>query len=52
MADEKQVRLHLTQDQKAQVKTATGKDAEDLEFSATELEERIAPLKPWNPRGN
>jgi hypothetical protein len=40
-----QVRIQLTPDQKAQVKAATSKDAEAIELTATELEERIAPLR-------
>ena len=39
------VRIQLTPEQKAIVKNATGKDAEAVEFSAHELEERIAPMK-------
>jgi uncharacterized small protein (DUF1192 family) len=38
-----QVRIHLTPEQKAMVKNATGKDAEAVELSVSELEERIAP---------
>lgn len=38
-----QVRIQLTPEQKAMIKTATGKDAEALELSVNELEERIAP---------
>ena len=37
------VRIDLTDTQKAQVKAATGKDAESIELRAQELEERIAP---------
>ena len=37
------VRIDLNEQQKAQVKAATGKDAESLELNAQELEERIAP---------
>lgn len=37
------VRIQLTPEQKAIVKNATGKDAAAVEFSVTELEERIAP---------
>ena len=37
------VRLDLNDTQKAQVKQATGKDAESIELNAQELEERIAP---------
>jgi hypothetical protein len=38
-----QVRIQLTPEQKAQIKNATGKSAEALELSVSELEERIAP---------
>jgi uncharacterized small protein (DUF1192 family) len=38
-----QIRIELTPEQKAQVRTATGKDAEAVELSVEELEERIAP---------
>jgi hypothetical protein len=40
-----QVRIKLTPEQRAQVKNATGKDAESIELSPQELEERIAPGK-------
>jgi hypothetical protein len=40
-----QVRIELTPDQKAKVRDATGKDAEAVELSVEELEERIAPMK-------
>jgi hypothetical protein len=49
MAESKgQVRIELTPGQKAQVRAATGKDAEVVELSVEELEARIAPaqLKP------
>jgi uncharacterized small protein (DUF1192 family) len=51
MSDQKQIRLELTEEQKAQVKAATGKDARALELGVQELEERIAPMKPIH-RGN
>ena len=38
------VRISLTEDQKAQIRRQTGKDAEAVEFSVEELEDRIAPL--------
>ena len=41
-----QVRIQLTPEQKAVVKTATGKTVEALELSVMELEERIAPITP------
>jgi hypothetical protein len=46
--DSSQVRIKLTPEQRAMVKNATGKDAESLELSVQELEERIAPsgVKP------
>ena len=37
-----QFRIELTPEQKAQVRNATGKDAEAVELSVEELEERIA----------
>jgi len=40
-----QVRIQVTPEQKAQVKGATSKDAELIELTATELEERIAPVR-------
>lgn len=43
-----QFRIQLTPEQKAQVRNATGKDAEAVELSVEELEERIAPAK-WRP---
>jgi uncharacterized small protein (DUF1192 family) len=36
-------RLTLTPEQKDQIRKATGKEAEALELSVEELEERIAP---------
>jgi uncharacterized small protein (DUF1192 family) len=42
-----QIRIELTPEQKAQVRTATGKDAEAVELSVEELEERIAPTKSF-----
>jgi hypothetical protein len=38
-----QVRIELTPEQKAKISAATGKDAEAVELSVEELEERIAP---------
>ena len=37
------IRIELTPEQKAKVRDATGKDAEAVELSVEELEERIAP---------
>jgi hypothetical protein len=38
-------RIELTPEQKAKIRNATGKDAEAVELSVEELEERIAPRK-------
>ncbi|HZN99517.1 MAG TPA: hypothetical protein VFB61_17470 [Gemmatimonadales bacterium] len=35
----------MTPEQKAEVRRATGKDAETIELSLEELEERIAPAR-------
>ncbi len=49
MSDAKgQVRIELTPEQKATIRSATGKDAESLELTVSELEERIAPIQVWN----
>jgi uncharacterized small protein (DUF1192 family) len=42
------VRLKLTPEQQQQVKEAIGKDAEALELTVEELEERIAPVASRN----
>jgi hypothetical protein len=47
MSEQKPIRLELTEEQKAQVKAATGKDARALELNVEELEQRIAPTKVW-----
>jgi len=39
------VPVKLTDDQKAQIRNKTGKDAEAVELSVEELEERIAPYQ-------
>jgi hypothetical protein len=44
MSEQKHIRLELTEEQKAQIKAATGKDARTLELNAEELEDRIAPM--------
>lgn len=38
------VRIELTEEQKKQVREATGKEADAIELKAEELEERIAPF--------
>ena len=44
MEKKKPVRLELTEEQKRQIREATGKDAEAIELRAEELEERISPV--------
>ena len=45
MKDERpRIRIELTEEQKRQIKEASGEDVTALEFTAEELEERIAPL--------
>lgn len=39
------VRITLTEEQKKMVRSATGKDADALELTPEELEERIAPFR-------
>jgi uncharacterized small protein (DUF1192 family) len=45
MPDSGTLRITLSPEQKEQVRKATGKDAEALELSVEELEERIAPMR-------
>ena len=45
MASSETFRMTLTPEQKEQVRKTTGKDAEAIELSVEELEERIAPAK-------
>jgi hypothetical protein len=44
-SEKKNVRLNLTEEQKAMIKDATGKTTDSVEFTVQELEERIAPMK-------
>ena len=44
------VRIELTDEQKAQIKDATGKEASAIELSAEELEERVSPRLSTVPR--
>jgi hypothetical protein len=39
------VRIELTEEQRKKLQQITGKDASAVEFTAEELEERIAPTK-------
>ena len=41
----KPIRIELTDEQKQQVREATGKDAFAVELSAEELESRVSPTK-------
>ena len=41
------LRIKLTPDQQEMVRKATGKNAEALELTVEELEERIAPTAKW-----
>ena len=47
MKQDERIRIELTEEQKKQVKEASGQDATSLEFTPEELEERIAPKKRW-----
>lgn len=38
------IRIELTAEQKRQIKEASGEDVSALEFTAAELEQRVAPL--------
>lgn len=38
------VRIELTEEQKQQLRESTGQEANAIEFSVQELEERIAPM--------
>jgi len=44
MKKDERIRIELTDEQKKQLKQSTGKDVKVLEFTAEELESRIAPL--------
>ena len=46
------LRIELTPEQKATIRDATGKDADAVEFSVQELEERIAPMTTLNRKGH
>jgi hypothetical protein len=50
-SEHKNIRLQLTEEQKATIKNATGKSAEAVEFSVEELEERIAPMRVTPGKG-
>ena len=50
MANTPSIKLKLTPEQQAMVHKATGKNAEALELSVEELEERIAPGSFGSPK--
>jgi hypothetical protein len=39
------VRIELTEQQKQQIREATGKDLDAVEFTAEALEDRVAPVR-------
>jgi hypothetical protein len=41
---EARIRIELTNEQRQQIKAQSGEDVSALEFTAQELEQRIAPL--------
>ncbi len=45
---QKPVRIELTEEQRQKIREQTGKDAAAVEFTAEELEERIAPRYLWS----
>ena len=49
MSSKDNFRLPLTNEQKEMVRKATGKDAEAVELTVEELEDRIAPGKLGGP---
>jgi hypothetical protein len=50
MTHRNSVRLVLTDEQRAQIRSATGWDAEAVEFDVVELEDRIVGSGPLPPR--
>lgn len=41
----KTIRIELTDEQKRQIRSKTGKDAKAIELSSEELEERVSPAQ-------
>jgi len=41
--EKKPIRIELTEEQKKQIREATGKDASAIELTAEELEKRVSP---------
>lgn len=51
MAGPDRIRIELTDEQKKQLREETGKDAEAIELTAEELEDRVSPMRgPGGPR--
>lgn len=50
MADSDRIRIELTEEQKKQLRDETGKDAEAIELTAEELEDRVSPMQGPGPR--
>lgn len=50
MTHRNSVRIVLTDEQRAQIRSATGRDAEAVEFDVVELEDRIVGSGPLPPR--
>ena len=45
MEKKQPVRIELTEEQKKQIRAATGKDASAVELTVEELEERVSPRR-------
>ena len=45
--DQTRIRIQLTDEQKKQIKEASGEEITAIEFTAQELEDRIAPVISW-----
>jgi hypothetical protein len=50
MTHRNSVRILLTDEQRAQIRSATGREAEAVEFDVVELEDRIVGSGPLPPR--
>ena len=44
MTKQQRVQIELTEEQKQKIKVATGRDAQTVELTLEELEDRIAPV--------
>lgn len=43
MAEEKQIRIDLTEEQKQQIREETGEEADAVELTVEQLEDRVSP---------